>query len=176
MVAKVVFFTEPYPFEGRSLYACCGMLPTDKFTSDVPIRRTLYWLVVLASGDTHLAITVTCLYSLNRCYFFFVLRCLSLQTSGFPLEYQVVLPQHSDCQDVEVPPQIQVWCILFCCYLLSVDRCYFVNGTPGILHFHVRTALHHRLLSFSLSVNHLSGSAFPCQFCLPWTLLQEAHP
>ena len=79
----------------------------------------------------------SCLCSLNRCYFFFVLRCLSLQTSSFPLEWQVGLPQHSDCQDVVVPPQI--W-VLFCCYLLSDDRCYFVCG------FRVR------LLSVPLSI------------------------
>ena len=52
----------------------------------------------------------------------------------------------------------------------------FLCGTPGILHFRVRTTLHHHLLSISLSVNHLSGSTLPCQFCLPWTLLQEDYP
>ena len=31
----------------------------------------------------------------------------------------MVLPQHCGCQDVTVPPQIRVWGILFCCYLLS---------------------------------------------------------
>ncbi len=62
---------------------------------------------------------------------------------------QVVLPQHSVWQDVAVPPQIRVWGILFCCYLLSVDRCTFAC---------------------------VSGSAVLCQFCLPWTLLQEAFP
>ena len=62
-----------------------------------------------------------CLCSLNRCYFFFVLRCLSLQTSGFPLECQVVLPQHSDCQDVEVLPKIRVWFLLL--FVLSFGFC-----------------------------------------------------
>ena len=32
------------------------------------------------------AFTIVSVCSLNRCYFFFVLRCLSLQTSGFPLK------------------------------------------------------------------------------------------
>jgi hypothetical protein len=49
----------------------------------------------------------------------------------------VVLPQHSDCQDVAVLPQIRVWGILprFCCYLLSADRCTFACGDlAGILY------------------------------------------
>ncbi len=105
-----------------------------------------------------------CPCSLNRCYFFFVLWCLSLQTSGFPLVCQVVLPQHSGCQDVAVPPQIRVWGILFCCYLLSADRCTFACGDlAGILCLHSRK-------------DYTSGSAVLCQLCLPWTLLQEAFP
>ena len=117
-----------------------------------------------------------CLCSLNRCHFFFVLRYLSLQTSSFPLKWKVVLPQHSGCQDVTVPPQIRVWGIVFYCYLLSDDRCYFVCGTPGILHFRVRTTPQIHLFSISLFDNHQSRLVFPSQFCLLWTSLQETHP
>ena len=94
---------------------------------------------------THLVITV--LLSLNR-FYFFVLRCLFLKTSGFPLDWEVVLPQHSGCQDVTVPPQIRVWVILFCCYLLSADRCSSLCGDAGILYFRARTTPQFPLLSF----------------------------
>ncbi len=47
----------------------------------------------------------------------------------------MVFPQHSDCQDVAVSPQIRVWGILFCCCLLSTDRCAFACGDlTGILY------------------------------------------
>ena len=48
--------------------------------------------------------------------------------------------------------------------------------SPGILHFHVRTTPQlHLFFPFVIDI-HLSDSVFPCQFCLSWTLLQEAYP
>ena len=87
--------------------------------------------------------------------------------------WQVVLPQHSGCQDVAVPPQIRVWGILFCCDLLSADRCTFVCGAlAGILYLHARKD--YTSASFIIHFiicQYLPGSAVPCEFCLPWTLL-----
>ncbi len=77
-----------------------------------------------------------------------------------------------------VPPQIRVWGILFCCYLLSADRWTFACGDlTGILYLHS----HKDYTSTSFDIHfvicqYLSGSVVLCQFCLPWTLLQEAFP
>ena len=121
------------------------------------------------------------LCSRNRCYFFLILRCLSLQTSGFPLVCQVVLPQHCAWQDVVVPPKIRVWSIFFVViYLLLIGVHLHVETRPdpaGILYLH--SCKNYTSSSFIIHFvicQYLSGSVVLCQFCLPWTLLQEVFP
>jgi hypothetical protein len=117
------------------------------------------------------------LCSLKRCYFFFVLRFLSLQTRGFPLKTggsptTFWLPRHGGTSSNTGVGYIVLL------YLLSADRCTFACGDlTGILYLHSRKD--YTSTSFVIYFviwQYLSGSTVLCQFCLPWTLLQEAFP
>ncbi len=105
------------------------------------------------------------------------LRRATLDQASLGLWDSITILKTSACSAYSIVIHVEVFRYFLLLLSSSVARCTFACGSLGFCtSTHGRTTLQHRFLSSSLFCNYLSGSAFPCQFCLLWTLLQEVYP